>query len=212
MNDAVQAAAYAQADFTEPHNRFVELFRQSLAGAELCGTVLDLGCGAADICVRLANAFPAIKIEGIDGAEQMLALGRDAVAHAGLSSRIYLTHSYLPRSHWTNRSYCAITSNSLLHHLADPLVLWRSIAAVAHPGAHIFIMDLMRPADEATARAMVDLYVADEPDILRHDFYHSLLAAYRLEEIADQLREVGINFLRIEQVSDRHFTVRGVWR
>ncbi len=44
MDDAAQAEAYARADFSEPHNHFVELFKQCFPGP-VQGAVLDLGCG-----------------------------------------------------------------------------------------------------------------------------------------------------------------------
>ena len=47
MADPQQALAYARADFSEPHNRFVELFRERI-GATAGASVLDLGCGFGD--------------------------------------------------------------------------------------------------------------------------------------------------------------------
>ena len=45
MNDPEQALAYARADFEEPHNQLVELFRNKFPQEEVDGYVLDLGCG-----------------------------------------------------------------------------------------------------------------------------------------------------------------------
>jgi len=211
MNDVEQAQAYAQADFSEPHNHFVMLFMASLAGRVFLGSVLDLGCGPGDICIRMAKALPAIGVVGLDGAPEMLALGREAVAEENLSDRVNLLEAYLPLTTWPECQYGAITSNSLLHHLADPMVLWRTIQSVAQPGTHIFVMDLMRPDSESEAQRMMEVYAAGEPEILRHDFYHSLLAAYRPDEVAAQLAALSITCLEINEVSDRHFTVQGVW-
>ena len=36
---------------------------------------MDLGCGAADISIRFAKAFPNYQIDALDGAEAMLAEG-----------------------------------------------------------------------------------------------------------------------------------------
>jgi ubiquinone/menaquinone biosynthesis C-methylase UbiE len=211
MNNAEQALAYAQADFSEPHNQFVALFQDSLQGQVLTGNVLDLGCGPADICIRMAKAFPDIEIIGVDGAPAMLALGREAMAGENLNGRISLIDTYLPAISLPDHQYRAITSNSLLHHLTDPLDLWRTIQSVAQNGARIFVMDLMRPVSTDQARQFVDVYAEGEPEILRHDFYHSLLAAYRPDEVAAQLRLLSITCLQIDVVSDRHFTVSGVW-
>jgi hypothetical protein len=56
---------------------------------------------------------------------------------------------------------------------------------------------------------MVDRYAHNEPEVLRTDFYNSLLAAYRPPEIREQLREAELGHLEIEVVSDRHLLVWG---
>ena len=70
-------------------------------------------------------------------------------------------------------------------------------------------MDLMRPASEQQAQELVDTYAADAPAILREDFYNSLLAAYRSEEVSDQLVQAGLDHLKIQTASDRHWIVSG---
>jgi hypothetical protein len=71
-------------------------------------------------------------------------------------------------------------------------------------------MDLLRPSSPEQAASLVAEYAGDEPDILQHDFYHSLLAAWQPEEIALQLEDQELSGLKIEVVSDRHFIVHGI--
>ncbi len=210
MEAADQALAYAGADFSEPHDHFVRLFGDCFPAVDLAGRVLDLGCGPADICCRLARAYPACAIVGVDGAAAMLDQGRALVQRQGLTARIRLLLRRLPCANLPAGPYAAVISNSLLHHLADPAVLWNTLRQVAGAGTRVFVMDLLRPHDEATARALVARYAADEPEILQRDFYHSLLAAYRPREVAAQLAAAGLDGLTIRVVSDRHFIVCGV--
>ncbi len=209
MDDAAQAAAYAHADFDEAHSRFIQLFREAFPGADVSGTVLDLGCGPADISLRFAHAYPRCVVHGVDGAQAMLAHGRARLQQEGFERRVRLIHGYLPGASLALNVYDAVISNSLLHHLRDPLVLWRTINQYAKTDAPIFVMDLLRPASRAAAQALVDAYAADEPAILRHDFLHSLLAAYRPDEVAVQLHAAGLDGLQIKQVSDCHLLVYG---
>jgi len=214
MDDEAQARAYAEAGFDEPHENFIAQYKAQWPGREVSGRVLDLGCGPADISIRFARAFPACTIEGVDGADEMLAYGIRAVAAAELSKRIDLAHCYLPDDTLMRQSFDAVISNSLLHHLKDPMTLWQTIRACARPdvdaGVPVFVMDLMRPANEAEAVRMVEQYVADEPEVLRHDFHHSLLAAYTIEEVRAQLAAAGLDSLKVEAVSDRHLIVAGL--
>jgi SAM-dependent methyltransferase len=209
MNDAEQAAAYAFADFEEPHSRFIELFRETFPDEVVTGAVLDLGCGPGDITIRFVRAFPECVAHGVDGAAAMLAHGRSRLEREGLGERVRLIEGYLPGAALPLNGYDAVISNSLLHHLHDPMVLWQTLTAYVKPGAPVFIMDLLRPADRKQAQALVDEYAANEPDVLRHDFFHSLLAAYRCDEVAEQLRAAGLPGLSVRQISDRHLLVYG---
>lgn len=210
MDEPVQAAAYAHADFEQPHNWFVQLLRQRFPDRDFAGRVVDLGCGPADVTLRAAQAWPRCTFLGVDGAEAMLEHGRKAIAAAGLEQRVRLRRSLLPDATLESQQFDAILSNSLLHHLHRPEVLWQTVRALATPGCRVFIMDLMRPVSADQAAALVQVYAADEPEILRRDFYNSLLAAFRPAEVEQQLARAGLSMLEVEAVSDRHLAVAGV--
>jgi hypothetical protein len=53
------------------------------------------------------------------------------------------------------------------------------------------------------------MYAEGEPEVLRRDFYNSLLAAFEPGEIRSQLRDEGLDGLRVRSVSDRHVTISG---
>lgn len=212
MDEAEQAAAYAAADFEAPHNRVIELFRATFPDTEIAGDVLDLGCGPGDISLRFARAFPRCRVIGIDGAEAMLKCGR-AILHAqppDVRDRVLLVQGLLPGVQMHGQTFDTVISNSLLHHLHEPMVLWDTVKRLARPGARVFIVDLMRPADEATAHHLTDTYTAGEPDVLRRDFFNSLLAAFRVDEVRAQLYAAGLEGLDVRAVSDRHLVISGV--
>ena len=210
MDTAAQAEAYARADFTAPHQRFVDLFAEMFPGLDLQGFVLDLGCGPGDVALRFARAHPHCQIHGVDGAPAMLEAARICHArHPGLRDRVRLFEGRLPEAILPRPRYEAVISNSLLHHLADPYVLWTSVRRWAGPGAPVFIMDLRRAESVEDAQRLTDLYAAGEPAVLRNDFFHSLLAAFTPDEIREQLRIAGLGRLRVELPSDRHVLIWG---
>ncbi len=209
MLDPEQARAYAEADFEEPHARFVELFQECFFAEPIEGAVLDLGCGPGDIAMRFARAYPNCEVDGIDGAQAMLDAGADRLMDSGLAERVHLARCRLPEQAPPRASYNAVISNSLLHHLHDPGVLWQAVKRYAVPGAPIFIMDLMRPDSREAAEALVAEYAAEEPEILRRDFYQSLLAAFRVDEVKAQLKAAGLKAFAVEVVSDRHLIAFG---
>lgn len=208
MDDEAQAIAYAQADFAEPHEKFVDLFCQSHPYAAP-RQVVDLGCGPGDITRRFARRFPEAQLLGVDGSQAMLDAGRPIIDGLAYKDRMRFVQGYLPGATLDPPKFDTVISNSLLHHLADPAALWTSINAYAAPGATVFVMDLMRPESKDVAEAMVKLHCADEPEVLQKDFFYSLLAAYRVDEVRAQLDAAGLGNLTVDAVTDRHFTVWG---
>jgi 2-polyprenyl-3-methyl-5-hydroxy-6-metoxy-1,4-benzoquinol methylase len=212
MNDEEQAKAYAYADFSEPHDLFIKLFQQKFTDIHpnFNDVVLDLGCGPCDITRRFANAYPDSGFHAVDGSFEMLKHAQHINQQQGFTHRIKLIEGSIPGITFPQQKYHAIISNSLLHHLANPLVLWQTIQQHAKPFAHIFIMDLMRPLDEQTVTFLSAEYAANEPGVLRTDFENSLRAAFTIEEVQQQLDEMGLANLNVEEVSDRHMIIYGV--
>lgn len=209
MDEDTQAKAYSEADFATPHERFVDLFLASWPGGKLHGPILDLGCGPADVTVRLARRCPEATVHGVDGSAAMLAYGKRRVAAAGLEARVTLAQALLPRDQPPLDTYPILVSNSLLHHLHDPSGLWTTVKKHAAKGAHVFIMDLMRPASMKDVDHLVTTYSQGEPDVLVRDFHASLCAAFTPDEVRAQLKSAGLEQLRVEIVSDRHLTISG---
>ncbi len=207
MDDQEQALAYAKADFEEENQGFVDRFLEFYPEFT-SGHVLDLGCGPADIPIRLARALPDCRMTGVDGSAPMIALGAEAIRAAGLANRITLRCERFQETVLEERAD-AVISNSLLHHVPNALQFWYAVKKLAQPGAVILVMDLLRPESPEAAKAIVEQYAADEPAILRRDFYNSLLASYTEDEVAAQLTEMNLSRLLIDVLDDRHWIVGG---
>lgn len=209
MLDPAQAKAYAQADFARPHQQIADDFGGTFPDIALSGRVLDLGCGPADLLIRFAKAWPNAQFHGIDASPAMLAEANFAITQARLNHQVQLFKQQLPSSSLPLPGYETVISNSLLHHLHDPDVLWQTVKQAATPGAAIYITDLRRPETTAQAQTLVDTYSADEPEILKQDFYHSLLAAFTAAEVEQQLEHAELSNLEITITSDRHLQISG---
>ena len=212
MDDEEQAKAYAFADFSTPHNLFIEIFREKFSDIHpgFNDVVLDLGCGPCDITRRFAKAYPDASFHGVDGAAAMLKHGAELNEQENLSQKIKLIEACLPKLELPQAFYHVIISNSLLHHLQNPFDLWETIQNYAKSYAYVFVMDLVRPIDEQTVQFLSNEYAANEPDILKEDFENSLRAAYTAKEVRQQLDEMGLNNLIVEEASDRHMIIYGV--
>jgi 2-polyprenyl-3-methyl-5-hydroxy-6-metoxy-1,4-benzoquinol methylase len=209
MDEFEQAQAYAAADFTEPNQRFVDFFTGEFPDFKR-GAILDLGCGPGDIAMRLAMRLQGATVHGVDGARAMLDLAQAGLQRMPqLASRVRFIEGFLPSAALPLDRYDAVISNSLLHHLHEPQVLWRVIRDHAAPGAAVLVMDLFRPPTMDDARATVTRYAGEEREVLQRDFLNSLCAAFEPGEVRVQLEACGLGHLDVRTVSDRHLLVLG---
>jgi SAM-dependent methyltransferase len=205
-----QARAYAQANFSESNSLFMRLLGELKPGPLKGSRALDLGCGSADIIGRFLRTYPEATCDALVGTAVMLELARTALERLPeAATRCRLLHECLPCPTLPRAHYDLILSNSLLHQLPNPQVLWETVRQTARPGALVLVMDLMRPASAGWAEALVETYTAGEPAILRTDFRNALFAAFEPQEVVVQLREAGLNGLEVGVVSDRHLAVFG---
>ena len=124
MDGEDQSIAYARADFDEVNEAFVDRIADTFPTLN-DGHILDLGCGPADIPVRLCRRLPALHVTAVDASGPMIALATETVKNADLASRITPVEGYLPGA--LSGMYDGAISNSLLHHLPGPQVLWAEI-------------------------------------------------------------------------------------
>jgi trans-aconitate 2-methyltransferase len=211
MDDAEQARAYAEADFSAGDRALLDRMEE-LFGPHLGPRIIDLGCGPGNISFLLAERHAAARVLGIDGAPAMLAI---AAARLQAAPARWPTLSFqhmllkpggaLPEEgRWT-----AVSSNSLLHHLHDPLVLWQAVRRLAAPGAAVCIKDLRRPVDAAALEALVQRHAAGAPPVLRRDYAQSLRAAFGCQEVEAQLQQAGLEGLVVRELDDRYLEIWG---
>ncbi len=209
MDDEQQSIAYAKADFSTSNQLYVDSLVRDFATQ--LRAVVDIGCGPADVVIRLAKAAPRAAITAIDGSAPMIALGRTAAREAGVDDRLTLLHTRIPGPPPESQSFDAVLSKDLLHHLPDPLVLWNEVTRLGRPRAAVYVMDLVRPDSEETARAMVKEGAGSEHSILQHDFYQSLLAAFTIDEVRAQVATAGLD-LTVGPIGVRHMLIKGTLR
>jgi 2-polyprenyl-3-methyl-5-hydroxy-6-metoxy-1,4-benzoquinol methylase len=241
MDDPLQARAYAEADFDHSDQAFTERFlallgqpfplarprppAPALVSAPGAG-IVDLGCGPGNISFRLAAALPRARVLGLDGAASMLALAAEhQQRHPGAWPLLRFEQLKLPLADPAalGGPFAAVVSNSLLHHLHDPQVLWQAVGQLAAPGATIYIKDLRRPASAAAADALTERHAAGAAAVLRRDFRASLAAAFTAAEVEAQLARAaqlwgaaGIHgttwpAFTVAEVEDRYLEIHGRW-
>jgi ubiquinone/menaquinone biosynthesis C-methylase UbiE len=203
MDTAEEARDYDAMDHSAVNRLFVNDFLQVWTGA---GIVLDVGTGTAQIPIELCRRHPTAQVVAIDAAGHMLAVARGNVRRAGFDDRVRLECCDAKRLPHADGSFDAVISNSIVHHIPAPAAVLREMVRVARPGACLFVRDLLRPADEATLRDLVDRHAAGANDHQKRMFADSLHAALNLDEVRDLVAGLGFAPAGVTQTSDRHWT------
>jgi SAM-dependent methyltransferase len=97
-------------------------------------------------------------------------------------------------------------SNSIIHHIPEPACVIAELVRVTAPGGLLFVRDLLRPANDAEVRRLVDLYAAGANEHQRKMFDDSLRAALTLEEVRALAKTHGFDPVTVQQTTDRHWT------
>ena len=207
MDDPEQVLAYAQADFEAENQGFVDQFFTLYPDLEN-PHIVDLGCGPGDIPIRVARRHATCRVTGIDASQPMIAYAEQAVQKAGFQDRIQFLCQRFQDVNLSSPAD-AMISNSLVHHVPNPLRFWYSLKTLLKPGGRVLVMDLLRPESPEAAQTIVDEQAASEPERLRKDFFHSLLAAFTEDEVAAHLAELNLSRLMVDVPDDRHWIVYG---
>ncbi len=205
MGTVQEAREYADMDHSQANLSFVEALIQYQCAE---GELLDLGTGPADIPLLLVSKSSAAEVTGIEISCEMLKIARLKVAEAGESRRIRLLEGDAKGLPFARDQFDGVFSNTILHHVADPVAYFKEAWRVLRPGGALVIRDLVRPESVEAATQLVETYAATSTDYQKKLFHDSLLAAYSIEETNQMLEDAGVCGAIVEMSSDRHMTIR----
>ena len=213
MKGDAQVQAYAAADFSSGDQATIEASQRLLSRTSPLPPnplVVDLGCGPGNITLRLAGLFPKARIIGIDGAESMLAFARERAQQQQLGiSFLRQTLQEVLRGALLGQADL-IVSNSLLHHLHQPDLLWMVTRDLAAPGCRTLHRDLRRPASDAEIQQLLLKHLPLAPEVLKHDFAASLAAAFEPQEVTAELHRLDLNQMTVSSEDDLYLVVSGL--
>jgi ubiquinone/menaquinone biosynthesis C-methylase UbiE len=218
MDTAEEARDYDSMDHAEVNRRFVDDLFAALSAYRLLpaacnprSRLLDVGTGTAQIPIELCHRADWIDVVAVDAAAHMLQLARRNINSAGLSDRIHVEQADAKRLPFAAADFDAVISNSIIHHLPDPMLCLEEAKRVCRPGCLLFFRDLMRPQTDSELRTLVDLYAppagaSQAMDHQRAMLADSLHAALTFDEIRRIVTELGLPATSVQPTSDRHWT------
>lgn len=203
MDTSEEAIEYDAMDFIEVNSAFAQ---QAIELGPQSALVLDAGTGTARIPINICQQCSQWKIIGIDLAQNMLLIGSKNIEQAGFKKQIALELVDSKQLPYCDQQFDMVISNSLMHHLPDPLPFLREIKRVLKPHGAILIRDLIRPSNEAIMNVMVDSIGTEYSAHQKLLFRDSLRAAFTLDEVNELVQKVELENVKVYQSSDRHWT------
>jgi len=209
MDSAREAADYDAMDHAAVNARFVADF---LAAHGPCrgGAILDVGTGTARIPIALAVADAGALVVGADLAVAMIDLARRVVAEAGVADRVRVQRCDAKGLPFAAGAFEAVLSNSIVHHIPEPLSALTEMARVLAPGGTLLVRDLARPSTVEEVARIVERHAGSESPAARALFGASLHAALTAGEVRDLVQALGLPGDGVAMTSERHWT--WTWR
>ena len=188
MDTLEEARDYDSMDHNAVNRAFVI---DMLVAGEAGVDVLDLGTGTAQIPLELCRQLGDCRVKGVDLSMHMLDLARINIEQAGFTQRISVERVDAKRLPFDAGSFHAVMSNSIVHHIPDPMVVLAEAVRVTLTGGLLFFRDLMRPQSRKEVARFVRLYAGNENPRQRKMFEESLCAALSLVEIRMLVGSLG---------------------
>jgi SAM-dependent methyltransferase len=225
MDTPAEAIAYDSMDHRAVNERFVDDLLAAIASSKFQVSgftlaesanggdadsrlldVLDLGTGTAQIPILLCRRMARCRVMACDAAASMLDQAQYNLAVEDCAGRIELRHVDAKKLPFHETRFDVVMSNSIVHHIPEPLAVLSEAARVVQPGGLLFFRDLLRPQSEPELDQLVATYAADCDDHQRQMFADSLHAALSLDEIRGLVAALGFDPSAVQPTSDRHWT------
>lgn len=211
MDTAEEARDYDAMDHSTVNRVFVDDLLAanvipSIGEVDPLPEILDLGTGTALIPIELCRRYTDCRVMAVDLAEHMLELAHYNIEIASLTHRVQLDKIDAKGLPYASDRFAAVISNSIIHHIPQPLAALAEAVRVTQSGGSLFFRDLLRPETIADVKRLVETYAGQENEHSRQMFDDSLRAALSLDEIRSLVSQLGFDPLAVRATSDRHWT------
>ena len=216
MDTAAEAVDYDSMDHSLVNRLFVDDLLSAANAAEFGDRltsrndrlrVLDVGTGTAQIPIEFCQRQVSVDMVAIDLAVEMLLLAEQNIRDAGLHGSILLEHVDAKELPFDDGEFNWVISNSIVHHIPDPIDCLREMQRILKPGGFLFVRDLLRPESPEQVEEIVQAYAGNDNEEQRQLFRQSLHAALSPAEMVELMQSLGWPASTVEQTSDRHWTV-----
>jgi ubiquinone/menaquinone biosynthesis C-methylase UbiE len=197
------ASAAAQAYLDSVDNTLVEQVLSegsrntpAVDGSPLSGWLLDVGAGPGGIPLKIVRRCRNLCAVGVDRSLNMVRAARKSAAEQRLAERAFFLVADAARLCFPDAFFDFVLSNSLLHHLPNPVEAFNEMARVAKPSGVVLLRDLCRPSLLAFP-LHVRWFGRYYSGLMSKLYFDSVRAAYTDRELAELLRRSALADARV---------------
>ena len=208
MDTPEEARDYDEMDHSVVNRAFASDYLSTFPS--FANPVLDVGTGTAQIPIELCRQSTRIQVTAVDLADEMLVIARRNVERSEYGNRITIQKVNGRDLSYSDGSFGSVISNSIIHHIPNPIDCFREMVRVCRSGGALFIRDLLRPDSVNELERLVNLHASGANNHQRALFANSLHAALTLDELRAIATEIGFAPDAVRQTSDRHWTFSAI--
>ena len=151
---------------------------------------LDVGCGTGRLLAFLHDAWPGLRLAGLDLSPPYLAEARRLI---GRTARVKLSEGAAEKLPFDDASLDFVVSSFLMHELPDDIrgKVLCEMARVVKPGGLVVIVDSIQRGDQPSWDGLLDLFP--------HYFHEPYYAAYANGSLEAWCRAAGLTSLASER-------------
>ena len=220
MNKKSQVKAYCAADFSLGEinlikfiSKYLEINNIKLSRNDL---IVDLGCGPGNISEKLSEKWPDVNVLGIDGSQEMIREAESRIFKNKILNKQrnlnYLCSDIREISSleiFSEKEITLLVSNSFIHHITDIDNFFKFIISLSSKETINFHKDLIRPKDKDTALQLKEKCSQKYSNILTNDYYASLKASYRKNELQEKILELNLDSMNVIEETEEYLIVYG---
>jgi ubiquinone/menaquinone biosynthesis C-methylase UbiE len=108
------------------------------------GRILDAGCGAGQVAIELARAFPTAAVLGVELSVPLLGIAEAAAKDAHLSSRALWGKADVESLPFADDAFDVVVNVNMLHHVERPVAMLNEMERVLAPRGVLILEDIKR--------------------------------------------------------------------
>ena len=218
MNTKDQVDSYSVADFSKGEIKFIQLIKNYLKKYNIHlnrnDLIVDLGCGPGNISEKLSIEWPNTPVIGIDGSKEMIdkAKIRKNSQEKSLNNLNYLCADIknIKLADISDKKHInLLVSNSLIHHLTHINEFFECVISLSGENTLNFHKDLIRPINKKYALELKAKCASKYNETLTNDYYASLQASYRADELRKLILEKNLINLDVLEEDNEYLILYG---